>query len=360
MDEKEPSGFENINKSQDLLQSEEDKIKPKPETEKPQYPSLDFWTSRGNMGEKINLLIGLNLLLINLSTNLVQILQREHPLTDDLIATLVMIQEFCSKILMQPESDLNILEKSEAIHSKITTLLEDLSSYSTSTVVSKKKVVQVTPEQIGHFQRNAVYLDKWGIIESIEKLLASYSSLSHLGFPNYYFAACKELHRYEIQHQTNFSNHHEIIKIPAFTLRVLIRKLLREAPAARLLQNLRRMFPSEPDSTPTSTEQEQIQEIVESYYRNISEYLENNRSLQDSLRISSGVLKNYNLGTGDLESRIPNVSYSVVKVVDLDAQNATENEIKRVISSETIILINRLNNSMLENETFVTFLRRLK
>ena len=140
----------------------------------------------------------------------------------------------------------------------------------------------------------------------------------------------------------------------------MISKLLREAPAARLLQNLRKMFPADQDSALTSTEQDQIQNVVEMYYKNISEYLNETRSLQDSLRISSGILKNYNLGTGDLESRIPNVSFNIVKEINLELENPPNNHLKQYILSETIILIHRLNDSLLQTERFILFLRRLK
>ncbi|MFX1517902.1 MAG: hypothetical protein ACFFC6_16495, partial [Promethearchaeota archaeon] len=142
--------------------------------------------------------------------------------------------------------------------------------------------------------------------------------------------------------------------------RNLISKLLREAPAARLLQNLRKMFPAEEDSALTTIEQDQVQNVVEMYYKGISEYFNETRSLQDSLRISSGFLKDYNLGTGDLESRIPNVSFNIVKEINNELEKAKGDDLKRYIFSETIILIHRLNDSLLQNDRFILFLRRLK
>lgn len=357
MDRRDPPKFDNTQKYPSLNESIQDKSKPKPN----QVPSSDFWTSRGNMGEKINILIGLNLLLINLFSSLVQVLSKQDTLTADMIAALTMTQEFLSKMVIQPDSGLKILENIETIDSKITALMEELSSGRTSTITLGMKSQEITAENIfGFFQRNAVYFDKWGIIESIENLLVSYSKLSHLGFPNYYFTACKELHRYELQENAPFSNQYEIIQIPSFKFRILISKHLREAPAARLLQNLRKMFPAEEDSALTSTEQDQIQNVVEKYFKNISEYFNDVRSLQDSLRVSSGILKNYNLGTGDLESRIPNVSFNIVKEINLELQKTLDNDLKRYILSETIILIHRLNDSLLQTERFILFLRRLK
>ncbi|MFX0123677.1 MAG: hypothetical protein ACFFAE_08550 [Candidatus Hodarchaeota archaeon] len=356
MDRKNPPRFENTLNSNEHI---EDLSKPKLTQVNQKFPSSEFWNSRGNMGEKINLLIGLNLLLINLLSSLVQVLSNKDELTTNMIADLTMTQKFLSKILLQPESGLEILEKLETINTKVKSMTEELSS--TSTEVSIKKPLEVVTEDIfGFFQRNAVYLDKWGIIESIDKLITSYCNLSHLGFPIYYFTACKELHRYELKQKAPVTNQYVIIQIPSFKLRNLISKLLREAPAARLLQNLRRMFPAEEDSGLTSIEQDQIQEVVEKYYKNMSEYFNKTRSLQDSLRFSSGILKNYNLGTGDLESRIPNVSYNIVKEINLELEQTPNDDLKRYILSETIILIHRLNDLILQNDRFILFLRRLK
>lgn len=322
--------------------------------------SSDFWSSRGNMGEKINVLVGLNLILISLVSTLIQALRKKNTLTEEEISTLSNIEEFLNKMLTQPESNLAILEKIEGIHSKIDSMLEEFSSITSAEPGALKVPTPIPEELIGIFQRNAVYLDKLGIVESVEKMISTYSNLSHLSFPNYYLGACKELFRYEVQQDKDFLNSHEIPQIPSNKLRILISKLLREAPAARLLQNLRRMFPNESDSILTSTEQDQIQDIVERYYKSISEYRSNERDTQDSLRASEGILKNYNLGTGDLESRIPNVSFNIVKEIHMELQNATEDDFRRYILSETIIMIHRLNDSILQNERFIHFLRSLK
>ncbi len=361
MDENDHPRFESTRDSPDSNELLRNQSNLAPDKDKQKYPSFNFWTSRGNMGEKINLLIGLNLLLIKLLSTLVTTLRSEDGLNDDVIETLTMVQEFLSKMRLQPESGLEILEKIEKIDLEVSSLLGAHSTISTPTEASgMPQTTKPLEEKIGLFLRNTEYLDKWGIVETIDKLFSSYSNLSHLGFPNYYFAACKELHRYELQSESSLPNPREIIQIPSFELKNLIGKLLREAPAARLLQNLRRLFPSEDELSLTSLEQEQVQDIVKNYYLSISEYSGDNRKLQDSLRVSSSILKNYNLGTGDLESRIPNISFSVVKEIYLDLQNATENDFKQFIYSETIIMINRLNNTMLENDKFVTFLRRLK
>ncbi|UCG89846.1 MAG: hypothetical protein JSU57_05135 [Candidatus Heimdallarchaeota archaeon] len=359
MDEKNSPKFEFTRDSRNPDEFIEDQSNSEPDKDKQKYPSFNFWSSRGNMGEKINLLICMNLLLIKLLSALVTAFRSDYVLNDEAITTLSMVEEFLSKILLQPETGLEIPEKIEKINIEVSSLLDELSSTSTSTeVLGKPSAIQ--EERIGLFQRNIDYQDKWGILDTIEKMFSSYSNLSHLGFPNYYFTACKELHRYELRPESSLPNPYEIFQIPSFEFKNLISKLLREAPAARLLQNLRRLFPGEDELSLTSLELEQVQDVVKKYYLSISEYSGDNRKLQDSLRVSSSILQNYNLGTGDLESRIPNVSFSVVKEIYLDLQKAVGNDFKQFICSETIIMINRLNNTMLENEKFVTFLRRLK
>lgn len=357
MDEKNRPSFENTRKFLNNNESRENNSNLTPDQIQQKISSIDFWSSRGNMGEKINLLVGLNLLVINLVSTLVQALRRRNVLINDIIPALNMIQELLSKMITQPESGLELTEKIEIIHSTLSSMIEEISGTSTKPGITSIKPPEDT---VGLFTRKAVYLDKWGIVESLEKLIASYSNLSHLAFPNYYLAACKDLLRYEVQKELDIPNQHEIIQIPSFKLKILISKLLREAPAARLLQNLRRMFPTEHDSDPTSTEQNEIQKIVERYYKAISEYFKNGLNLQDSLRVSSNILKNYNLGTGDLESRIPNVSFNVVKEIHLELQEASGNDFKQYILSESIILIHRLNDSILQYEKFIFFLRRLK
>ena len=361
MDENNRPRFEYTPKFSKSIDINKDQPSLPPDQVKQKDAKIDFWSSRGNIGEKINLLIGMNLLLIDLLSTLVKGLRSEDTLSNDIITVLARIQDFFSKMLTQPDSGLGINEIIVEINGKITSLLDEISSTSTLVVTPEKKQSALQPGKIiGQFKRNTVDQDKWGIIESIDQLLISYMNLSHLGFPNYYFTACKELHKYEYLQRSLLPKQYDIIQIPSFKLRDLISKFLREAPAARLLQNLRKMFPAEHDSDITSPEQNQVQDIVEKYYRNISEYLEDHRDLKDSLRISSTILKSYNLGTGDMESRIPNVSFNIVKEIQLELQKNPEDVFKQYILSETIILIHRLNDSLLQNERFVFFLRSLK
>jgi hypothetical protein len=168
------------------------------------------------------------------------------------------------------------------------------------------------------------------------------------------------MYHYEIMKDSSLPDKQAVIQIPTIQLKKIISKLLREAPSARLLQNLRRMFPAEYDSTPSTTEKDQIKEIIIKYFLSVSEYSTENRSLSNSVSMSRNILREYNLGAGDLESRIPNVSFSIVKEIHEDLQNVNIDDFKRFIYSETIILIHRLNDSILQNERFIFFLRRLK
>jgi len=99
---------------------------------------------------------------------------------------------------------------------------------------------------------------------------------------------------------------------------------------------------------------------VQKYFSNISDYLEDKRSLLDSMRVSNSVLNQYDLGPGDLESRIPNVSFTVVKEIQKEFQAAKGNDFQQFIFSETIVLIHRLNGYILQNERFKLLLRMLK
>ncbi len=327
--------------------------------------SIDFWSSRGNMGEKINILIGLNLFTLDLITTLFQNLKEKEFISADVVQELTFFQNFLAQIIANPESRLELLEKLKMIESKIvsppppvTDDVSDFSSFETEIAFSSHPLVQ--SEIGGVFRRYPNYQDTLGVIESIKALINTYSNLSHIGFPNYYLAACEEINRYQILDDSPFPDHQAIIQIPTQKLKNIISKLLREAPSARLLQNLKRMFPAEHDITPSSTEQEQIRAIIEKYFLNVSMYSDGDQSLSNSLNISRNILKEYNLGSGDLESRIPNVSFTIVKEIHEELDQLSKDNFERFILSETIILIHRLNDSILQNEQFVFFLRKLK
>ncbi|MFX0085359.1 MAG: hypothetical protein ACFFAU_06770 [Candidatus Hodarchaeota archaeon] len=324
--------------------------------------SIDFWSSRGNMGEKINILIGLNLITLELISTLFQTLKEKEVISTDIVQELTFFQNFLAQIIADPESRLELFEKLKMIESKIASPpidnVNDFPSPETEVISSSQPIVQ--SDIGGVFRRYPNYRDTLGVIESIKALINSYSNLSHLGFPNYYLAACEEIYRYQILDDSTLPDHQAIIKVPTQKLKNIISKLLREAPSARLLQNLKRMFPAEHDITPSSTEQEQIRAIIEKYFLNVSMYSDEDQSLSNSLSISRNILKEYNLGSGDLESRIPNVSFSIVKEIHEELDQLSRDNFKRFILSETIILIHRLNDSILQNERFVFFLRRLK
>lgn len=324
--------------------------------------SIDFWSSRGNIGEKINILIGLNIITLDMFSKLFDILREKEEISGDIVEELTFFQEFLSKIIAKPESSFDIKDKLKKLEDKVSSILSDITSESIlpeDTPISSSDVKPT--EMVGEiFQRKQEYVDKIGVIESIKALISSYSNLSHLGFPNYYLAACEEIYHYEIMKDSSLPDQQAVIQIPTLQLKRIISKLLREAPSARLLQNLRRMFPAEYDSTPSTAEKDQIKEIIRKYFLSLSEYSAENQSLSNSLSMSRNILREYNLGAGDLESRIPNVSFSIVKEINEEVQKVNIDDFKRFLFSETTILIHRLNDSILQNERFVFFLRRLK
>jgi hypothetical protein len=327
----------------------------------PKSPSSDFWSSRGNIGEKINLLVGLNLMIINLISIVIQTFKTENTVPENVTSDLTMIKNFLSTLLTNPNSNQEILESLGITTSKVSSMLAEFSDISKHPDKHEKPELEKKDFSIiGFFKRTTSFQDKWGIIDSIDNILSSYSNLSHLGFPTFYLAVCRELHQYEVFDKSFSSNLYDIVQIPSTKLKTIISKLLREAPSARLLQNLRRMFPEEHDIDSFSLGLEQINTIVTRYYQSISDFLSGIQGLEDSIRSSTIILREFNLGEGDLESRIPNVSFSVLKETYREMEAAVGNDIKQYILSETVILIHHLNNTILENDRFVLFLRRLK
>ncbi|MFW9777263.1 MAG: hypothetical protein ACFFE8_00335 [Candidatus Heimdallarchaeota archaeon] len=322
------------------------------------YP--EFWNSRGNIGEKINIITGLVLVLLQLVTTIIQYIGEPSTIPKSLRSEIKLVENYIHQLLIQPVSGLKLLEKIEGLEAELKRLQETMAENTTKATAYTEAIPPAGSTEAGIFLRKSQTIDKWGIIESIESLISSYSALSHLGFPNYYLAACKDLLSYEIQPQYSHSHDSEILQIPTAHLRTIISKLLREAPSARLLQNLKKMFPDLQESEVEPTDLEQIRDIISRYYIGISQFLIEERSLQDSQRASRILLQNYNLGGGDLESRIPNVSFSVAKDIYADIERATGNDLKQYILSETLVMISRLNESLLHNKRYVELLRRLK
>ncbi|MHA2319863.1 MAG: hypothetical protein ACXAC6_19170, partial [Candidatus Hodarchaeales archaeon] len=122
----------------------------------------------------------------------------------------------------------------------------------------------------------------------------------------------------------------------------------------------KKIYPMENSRLMDSSEEEAIRNIVQKYFSNVSDFLEDKRTLLDTMRMSNAVLNQYDLGPGDLESRIPNVSFTIVKEIQKELQDVKGNEFQEFIFSETIVLINRLNGYILQNERFRLLLRMLK
>jgi hypothetical protein len=322
--------------------------------------SSEFWNSRGNIGEKINILTGLNLVIVRLITALAQIIGESNAIPETLRDELLLVEKYTHQLLVQPVSGLELLEKLESLEIDLKKINETVSEETTEAYAPVDVDTPSNRSEFGVFVRNPKTIDKWGMVESIKSLIKSYSALSHLGFPNYYLAACEDLLNYKIQPQYSRPHDSEILQIPASHLRTIISKLLREAPSARLLQNLKKMFPNTQEAEITPLDLEQIHSIISRYYESISQFLTQERSLQDSQRASRVLLQNFNLGAGDLESRIPNVSFNVVKDIYTEIERTSGNDFRQYVLSETLVLINRLNDSILNNKRYVELLRRLK
>ena len=324
--------------------------------------NTEFWTSRGNMGEKINILVGLNVLTLNLTIKILLKLSESQPVPEDIMREVRLIHDFIIALQAQPDSNLQLIEKITTLQSKLDGLIEADIPKETLIVEldNQSKPVTITKEQIGVFDLNPDYNDSWGLIESLTSFMDNYSNLSHIAFPFYYFEGCKEIFRYRIQKEMNDIPDHEIYQIPSQKLQELIEKLLREAPSARLLQNLKKLFPDETGKEILPYEKEGVQEVIKQYFFNVSAFLMGKRNLSDSLRVSMNVLRGFNLGPGDLETRIPNVSFNIVKSCYQEMKKYPQDEFRQFLYSETMILIHKINDSLLANERFVRYLRRLK
>ena len=324
--------------------------------------NTEFWKSRGNMGEKINVLVGLNVLTLNLTIKILLKQSESLPVPEDIMREIRLINDFIIALQAQPDSDLQLIEKITTLQSKLDGLLETDIPKETliMEIDDQSKTVTTAKEQIGVFDLNPSYTDSWGLIESLRSFMDNYSNLSHIAFPYYYFEGCKEIFRFRIQDEINTVPDHEIYQSPSQKLQELIEKLLREAPSARLLQNLKKLFPDETGKEILPFEKEEVQEIIKQYFFNVSAFLMGKRNLSDSLRVSMNVLRGFNLGSGDLETRIPNVSFNIVKSCYQEMNMYPQDEFRQFLYSETMILIHKINDSVLANERFVRYLRRLK
>ncbi|MHA1215258.1 MAG: hypothetical protein ACTSR2_02785 [Candidatus Hodarchaeales archaeon] len=323
----------------------------------------EFWKSRENLVDKVNILLQVNMLTLNIVTELLlRSSDSSREVSEGIVTELLAIKDFLNSLKDYPGSNFDLISTVDKLRKKIEIITEkeDASSQDEDQKQSIKLGQDSTQKKIGYFIYNPHYTDTWGIIESVQSLINSYSKLSHIAFPQYYFEACKEIFRYRAQPDISKNMVLEIFQIPSSMLQSIIEKLLREAPAARLLQNLKRLYPRDLENEQLLREKEKIHEIVKNYFLRVSEYLQGTRDLSDSLRISSNVLRIFNLGSGDLESRIPNVSFSIVKKCYRELQNNSHDELKQYIYSETIVLIHRVNESLLSEEQFRNYLRQLK
>ncbi len=310
---------------------------------------------------KLDFLINLNLTSMNLIIALCSNINERDRIPEGLRNELKAIHSALPNLLTLKETRPVFMNLVESLDSKLMEIIGTSASNEAREQIDDSPILRTSnKEVIKGFNRYESLIDKWGIIESIESLMNSYANLSNLAFPTYYLHGCKEIQRYTLTQEIPNPNSHEIIQFPCLKIRDLIFKLLREAPAARLLQNLRKMFPLQNKIEISTVEESTIHEIVEKYITSTSDFLNGKRTLSDTVRISSSVLQQYNLGPGDLESRIPNVSFSVVKDIQKEFQLARGNDFRQFIYSETIVLIHRLNDAILNNDRFIVLLRRLK
>ncbi|MFX1512862.1 MAG: hypothetical protein ACFFCQ_09775 [Promethearchaeota archaeon] len=311
--------------------------------------------------EKTALLINLNLSLLNLLLSINSELSHNEMMSTEFINELKESYQTVLSMFSQESSDSTSLDLLGLIEAKLSELIEihDISVADEDSETGEA-TVEMKAEKVENFVRYETMVDKWGIVESLDRVMESYSNLSHLTFPAFYLEAIKEIQRFEIKKEKERPDSHEIIQIPALRIKKLILKLLREAPSARLLQNLKKMFPQQNNQKIDEDEIKNIQDIIVGYFSSISGFLAGEKTLQDVTRSSNTALQLYNLGSGDLESRIPNASFTIVKEIQNEFKEANGNEFKQYVLLETIVLIHRLNGATLQDEKYRELLRRLK
>ncbi|MFX0126340.1 MAG: hypothetical protein ACFFAE_22150 [Candidatus Hodarchaeota archaeon] len=311
--------------------------------------------------EKTALLINLNLTLLNLLLSINSELSQKEKMSKEFINELKESHDIVLSMFSLESSNPTSLKLLGLIKAKLAEIIEIHEiSVADEDLEPVEEPVEEKSEKFEFFVRYETMLDKWGIIESLDTVMESYSNLSHLAFPAFYLQAIKELQRFEINKEKEELHSHEIIQIPASRIKKLVLKLLREAPSARLLQNLKKMFPLQNTQNLDEYEIKNIQDIIVDYFSSISSFLAGEKTLQDVSRVSNSALQLYNLGTGDLEPRIPHVSFTIVKEIQNEVNESQENQLKQYVLSETIVLIHRLNRATLQDEKYRALLRGLK
>jgi hypothetical protein len=138
-----------------------------------------------------------------------------------MVEELQAIHRVLPKLLTNVESKSIFVDLVEKLESKLNVLIGS-TDISQPSLKEHEKTISPPPSD-KDFNRYESVIDKWGVIESIESIMSSYSNLSHLAFPMFYFSACKEIHRYTVTREIEIGDTQEIIQIPALKLKDVVK-----------------------------------------------------------------------------------------------------------------------------------------
>lgn len=264
---------------------------------------------------------------------------------------------------ISPNEDLSeVSNSSEILTPSPTSITSTLSPLSPENEVSKP--------QKSFFTRLDNSIDHWDYIDNINVFMGGYERFMHFLLPNLYFEVIKELHHYETS--GDFSLLHLSIQQPSHQMRIIITKLLREAPGASLLRRIRREtgIKLELDTNLTVIEREHIKHIVKNYFITLTKYLDPDNPILLSIdtffaKIESNV-NQYSLGPVTIETRLVNVMRRVAEdffnVFSTRLMNEPEKltTTQKVIQLATIQMLTQLGNLILEESRFFKLLEDLK
>ncbi len=204
--------------------------------------------------------------------------------------------------------------------------------------------------------------DLWGIIKRANDLIARYAHLSHLTLPAFWLEVIKELHRY------NSGDHlllKRVIETLSLELETIIGKLLREAPCSGLLQTLKRRYESSIEYSSGGPvvlpeDQSNIKAVVHTYIETAEKLQEGIIDSADLRRKADYDVKNFSLGGGGIESRIPKVAYDVANNLLKSASGLPPQDERGPYLLNAISLIVALNQVVIESSDLSSLLKELK
>ena len=198
--------------------------------------------------------------------------------------------------------------------------------------------------------------DSWGILAQLDQLLEQYSRHSHLLLPAFWAEASHELHRYS---STDIPQLDEVARLPAGEMDTIVRRLLKEAPAARLLQYIRRKrvdagVDLERDQTLTYDEVHTVRTVVREFFEEINQNMDHSGKIigqgEEWKQRAAEAERDFDLGPAEIESRIAKMVQNQLRrfAEPLFSDDANINSLEFLVRAQTVVLISRLNKMSLE------------